>query len=99
MSTEIQILLWSVLFLVIRAICIGLNIRPINAEEKVKVKKTMMWINLARLVCLWIVILFASPYHDWAVDHIGTFISIVAMSIIVIPKRAWRYVAIDALEA
>lgn len=100
MSTTIQILLWGLLFIGIRLLCSRIYVRKdLNATEKKKVSDMLFWIRLARLICIAMLILFASPYHEVAVEKLGWIVFIIAMCIVVIPMRLCKRVCIDALES
>lgn len=100
MSTTIQILLWGLLFLGIRLLCSKISLRTdLSETEKKKVGKMLFWIRLARLLSIATLILYASPYHEAVVEHLGWMVFIIAMCIVVIPMRLWKRVSIEALES
>ena len=99
MSTELlQIILWTIGFIVLRVVCSGLNLRSLKPDEVIRVKKRMVWVDAVRLFCLWVVLLYASPYRDYLTEHLSGLWNIGAIAITLIPKRLWRYLAIDTLE-
>ena len=100
MSTTIQIMLWGLLFIGIRLLCSQIHVRKdLNATEEKKVSDMLFWIRLARLICIATLILFASPYHEVAVENLGWIVFVIAMCIVVIPMRLWKRVCIDALKS
>ena len=98
METTIQILLWTLAFIAMRVICSGLTLRSLSAEEKVRMKKRMVWVDSIRMFCLWNVVLYASSYGDFMMENFGGIWNIIVVVITIIPKRLWKYVCIDSLE-
>jgi hypothetical protein len=98
MSTTIQIILWSLLFIGVRLLGSKISVRDLNETEEKKVSSMLFWVRLARLISVATLILFASPYHLVAVENLGWKTFLIAMCIVIIPLRLWKRACIDTLK-
>lgn len=97
MTTLFQIVLWTVLFIAVRVLSEKLDVSEIGLtiQESKNVRKGLLWWSVINRIALFVVILYASPYQDWVLDHVGGFIDIVAISILVMPRRLFKWLLIQ----
>ena len=95
----IEIIFWGLLLLGVRFLCSLIQVKEdLSESEKKKVEKMLVYVRWARFLSICLLILFASPYHEAAVERIGGFAFILATGIIVIPLQTWKNICISSLQ-
>jgi hypothetical protein len=102
MSTTLQIMLWATFFVVVRLISFRVypnrSARNLNEKEKDKLEMMLFLVRIARILSVFTLIVYASPYHEVVVEKLGWFAFIVSVCTVVIPLQTWWSACMSALH-